>query len=158
MSIAYMILDFRKTQTILEIKESTENQFNVPFPWYYIFGVLMSNTLFWFSPSAHLKIVTVNHPTTIRTRKFWITLKKCDIVKKDKSNSRRLLNRNCINHGKKVFKNSDRKAPSRKVMSLGNHLKGTMMKREPKRRNWKESMDSQYRMVPRGLSKLVRKY
>ena len=31
MSIAYMILDFRKTQTILEIKESTETQFNVPF-------------------------------------------------------------------------------------------------------------------------------
>ena len=43
------------------------------------------------------------------------------------------------------------------VMSQGNHLKGTMMKREPKRRNWKESMDSQYRMVPLGLSKLGRK-
>ena len=69
MSIAYMILDFRKTQTILEIKESTETQFNVPFVLLDItfFGVLMSNTLFWFSPSAHLKIVTVSYPTTICT-------------------------------------------------------------------------------------------
>ena len=40
MSIAYMILDFRKTQTILEIKESTETQFNVPF-------VLLDITFFW---------------------------------------------------------------------------------------------------------------
>ena len=59
MSIAYMILDFRKTQTILEIKESTET---VLFDTYYFFGVPISKNLFWFSRSAHLKIVTVNHP------------------------------------------------------------------------------------------------
>ena len=39
MSIAYMILDFRKTQTILETKESTENQFNVSF--------VLLNITFW---------------------------------------------------------------------------------------------------------------
>ena len=53
MSIAYMILDFRKTQTILEIKESTET---VLFDTYYFFGVPIIKTLFWFSRSAHLKI------------------------------------------------------------------------------------------------------
>ena len=38
-------------------------------------------------------------------------------VKKDKFNSRRLLDRNCINHGKRVFKNSDRKVASSKQKS-----------------------------------------